>query len=273
MDPVEIEKISMRNFSGNFKYFKGILNNASIKFKIRVILKVFTKIDFRFLGEIINSINEEKVVTLFDFDTGFKDVDRIQMDKGQIMFKTSKTETESLKLKTNKNGAYRSNLSIRNSDIRQTNIKNCRVNYSSIPLFGGPILLNGPFSFTDIDMYGANINNCSIKNIKLPTLHFRDLCVKGIKIEKMISDGFLITSKLHKQSAQIAVNDVVSIAAKLEMEIVIKTDKIEYSDLNGSFNGREPALHNMKFDVTLKDVGLKELNVKKSDMQKVAIGL
>ena len=79
VSPVEIQELSFSNFVSDFDYSHGTIKNAKVRFEVKVMLNWNVKYNLELLGEIIETASKDGSFDLFNFDTGFVNVDLINV--------------------------------------------------------------------------------------------------------------------------------------------------------------------------------------------------
>lgn len=272
ISPVEIEEVSFSNFTSIFDYSGGTLKNTNVRFEVKVILNWQIKYDVKFLAHTIDSVDEGGSLDLFNFDTGFVDVDMTRMDPGKM-----KIVLPNLKMKQYRQDVLRtdssSKISTDKMELNKIEMDETVITNSSPALFGGTIPIKNPFGAQNMSISNTKMDDFSAIEIKIPQFYMTNLNMQGIEVENVVSDNFEVKAHSSMESSTYRLLNLVSLWSTINIAVTMKADKVEYSNLKGNIRADKTLMKGMTMDLKLKNIQIKDLKLDEFDIPDIGIGL
>jgi hypothetical protein len=273
ISPIEIDQVSLSNFSSDFEYQKGSLKNTKMKFEVEVRLNWKISFRIKFLGETIFSVNKSDSLDLFKFNTGFVDVDTVEVSPGKMNIDIPKL---ALKFKAydlriapaEKDKIVADSMKLSNIMMEETSVPT-----SSPALFGATIPLQNPFGPQKASIDNTTIDEFEATKIILPPFELHNLHMDNIVVEKVLSDDFSVKAHTTKNSDEFNLLGIVKLWATIDVKTTMQADEMEFNDLTGNIVSDKTSMSGMTMDFRLKDIQIKNIKLEGFDAKELDVGL
>ncbi len=275
ISPMEIDDISLTNFKSDFGYSSGILKNAKMKFEIDVDINWHIGFKIRAFGRTVFRISRSGSNTILSFNSGFINVDNIAISPGRMKIDIPqlklKFKSDSLKISP---GASDPPITADEMNMKKVEIEETVIPTGMNALFGGGIIpIQNPLEPQDASMCDIKMDEFTTLGIKLPPFELTNLVMSNMKIDKVISDDFTTTATVRKNSPSLNLLGMVSLWISIRVKTTMKTEKIEFYNLDGNIITDKTQMSGMNMMLKIKDITIKNMEIENFDTDELGIGL
>jgi len=275
ISPVEIDKISLKQFNSNFSYTGGVLKNTQLKIRIEV------RIHWA-VGQWCIDLWFDEVCTpggsgnykILDYTSPFFNLGDVNIHPGNMKINipelSLKFQSNSLKVSPQKTDPK---ITAEKMLMNKIKMEETVVPGPLPPLFGSATIpIQNPLEPLDISICNTKINDFTI-GVKLPPFQLTDLKMTNMDISKVESGGFEATGSVNKNSGVITVLGFIDLWVSTTVTTTLKTEKMEIRNLDGRINTDSVSMSGMKMNLTVKDIQIKNIELENYDTKEVEIAV
>lgn len=277
MSPIEIDKISLKQFESNFSYGGGELKNTKMKFGIRVDL--YWEVDqwcISLFDLEVCTPGGSGVLGLLNWTSEWQNVGNVTVHPGNMLIQipdlSLKFKSDSLRVSPETKDQP---ITVDKTDMTKIKMEETVVPGSLPALFGGgTIPIKNPLGTQDMSICNMEINDFSTIGIRLPPFNMTNLYMTDMKISKVESEGFETTGSVQKDSPKLSIlGGFIRLWIRATITTTIKTEKMTMNDLQGQVTADSASLSGMHMNLKMKDIRIKNVELEKYDADEIEVGL
>lgn len=231
--PIEINKVTLTNFNGNFKYQSGKMKNLRLRMKIYPYADWWIKVSVDlgdFFGE-ITIVDEKGHVDLGSIDTGWSNLGDMDISAGDMNLLVKEASFGPFKLTPSAIEGTK----IRAVDVNSIQMVNTKVPTGLPSMFGADIEMPNMMKPVNASVQETKMATFSSTGIALPGMSFSNIQALNVKMDEAQS------GKLYAKTKSNPINlggvDLLGFAG-VTIGVVIETemsaDSLNFNDLSGN---------------------------------------